>query len=236
MNRGPVLVLAALPVELAAVARRLGLRGGRGVLRGDCAGVTVIAAASGIGLERARRRACELLDTERPDAALIAGIAGGLGPDLGVGDVIVPAEVVDESGGRPFAPTLAPAAGRLDVAGRLVSARVAATTRAAKAELRQRHAADAVDMESAAVAAACAERGTPWLCVRAISDDADAELPAEMLGLTHADGRPRLGAVAAYVLRHPAHAPRLVQLGRDTRTAVGTLAERVAAIVAMLAP
>jgi adenosylhomocysteine nucleosidase len=234
MNRAPILVLAALPVELAALARRLGLRSAGPVVRGTFAGVPLVAAASGVGLERARRRAGELVAAERPEAVLVTGIAGGLRPGLAVGEVLVPAEVAAESGER-YATTLAASIGGVVVAGRLVSTHTAATTRAAKAALRRRYEADAVDMESAAVAAVCVERGVRWLCIRAISDSAEGELPAEALALTDVDGRPRLGAAARYVLRHPAGISPLLRLGRDARGAATAAAEKVAAVVALLA-
>jgi adenosylhomocysteine nucleosidase len=50
---------------------------------------------------------------------------------------------------------------------------------AKKAELRERFLADAVEMEGAAVAHVCAERGVPVLVVRALSDRAAGDAPEE---------------------------------------------------------
>jgi hypothetical protein len=108
-----------------------------------------------------------------------------------------------------------------------VSAGTPALTRAARAELQRRHRADAVDMESAAAGVAWTAAGVPWLCLRAISDAADAELPPEVLTLTDEDGRPRALAALRYVLRHPGRLPALVRLGRDTGRAVKAVNARV---------
>ena len=83
----------------------------------------------------------------------------------------------------------------------------------------------AVDMETAAVAKVCGDRGVPWSVVRGISDRAgDGTVDAEIFGLTRADGRPNLPAVGRYLVRHPDGLARLLRLGRGSRLA----AERAA--------
>lgn len=52
-------------------------------------------------------------------------------------------------------------------------------SRAKKTELRERFRADAVEMEGAAVAHVCAQRGVPVLVVRGLSDRAAGEAPEE---------------------------------------------------------
>ncbi len=49
-------------------------------------------------------------------------------------------------------------------------------------ELRESLKADAVDMESAAVAQVCQMNGVPWVIVRAISDSAEEDSIAEFRG------------------------------------------------------
>jgi adenosylhomocysteine nucleosidase len=85
-----------------------------------------------------------------------------------------------------------------DVAGRLELEAIAAAARpprvrigtivtgdafvgsqAKKAELRERFRADAVEMEGAAIAHVCAQRGVPVLVVRGLSDRAAGEAPEE---------------------------------------------------------
>jgi len=229
----PLLVVAALAIELAPLVRRLGLaRDAAGTWHGARRGARIVAATTGIGLARARATTDALLRAHAPRAALAIGIAGALRRGLAVGDVVVPADVVDGASGARFQPMLAQTAlGAPRPSGRLVSAPAAALTRADKAELRRRHEADAVDMESAAIADACERAGVPWLCARSISDDADSEIAAEALLLTDAEGRPRIGAALRHVLRHPASVPALVRLGRDTRTAVARLTKVSIAIV-----
>jgi len=93
------------------------------------------------------------------------------------------------------------------------------------ADLRA-HGVVALDMETAAVAKVCEGRGVPWSVVRAISDRAgDGSVDAEILGLTHPDGRPNLSAVARYLLRHPGAVPRLVRLASGAKAATERAAE-----------
>jgi hypothetical protein len=89
----------------------------------------------------------------------------------------------------------------------------------------------ALDMETAAIARACEDRGVPWAVVRAISDRAtDGSVDDEVFHLARQDGRPDPAAVARYLVRHPGRIPGLVRRGRDA-----TLAARCAAHAAIAA-
>ena len=73
-------------------------------------------------------------------------------------------------------------------------------TPGAKAGLRARTGAGAVDMESAAILRRAAAAGIPALVVRAVSDTADEAVPAALGRLVTPDGRARAAqAVAALV-------------------------------------
>jgi nucleoside phosphorylase len=94
---------------------------------------------------------------------------------------------------------------------------------AAKAALRARTGAAAVDMESHRVAAVAAGAGLACLGVRAISDPADRALPALAADALGPDGRPRTGAVIGGLLRRPGDLPALLAAGRDSRAALAAL-------------
>jgi hypothetical protein len=107
---------------------------------------------------------------------------------------------------------------------------------AAKAALRARTGAAAVDMESHRVTAIAAESRLPCFVVRAISDHSGRALPRLAATALDADGRPRLRAVAIGLLRRPADLPALLRAAHDSRlalTALGRAAD--ACIPALLA-
>ncbi len=92
----------------------------------------------------------------------------------------------------------------------------------------------AVDMESAAIAAAAEDRGIGWSVLRAVSDRAgDPRVDERVLAMTHPDGTPRPAGVAALLVRRPHHMGTLARLGRGMRAAVHTC---TAATVAALGP
>jgi hypothetical protein len=108
--------------------------------------------------------------------------------------------------------------------GVVVGAADAVTYPLAKASLHKRWQALAVDLESGAVARACAEAGKPFAVLRAIADPASRSIPpTALLGIT-ASGRMNPFAVARGVLAHPGDLPKLVKLGGEARAALAALA------------
>lgn len=182
----------------------------------------------GIGAERAQA-AARRLRAAGAAALLSWGTAGALDPALPRAAIVLPDAVLAPDGGaypvdpawrarlqarvHAAAPELVLRTGLLQA-----SASVLADA-AAKAACRQRHAALAVDMESAAVAEAAAEAGLPFMAVRSIVDTAAETLPpAALLALDEA-GRLRPWALAGYLLRHPRELPQLQALGGHFQTA-----------------
>jgi adenosylhomocysteine nucleosidase len=178
--------------------------------------------------------------SRKPTALLVTGLAGGCGPDLRPGDVVVgdpvatPGAELDGNGGDPGLRGQAVRA--LDVArlryrvGRLLTVDELVTSPAAKAQWWRTQGVLAVDMESAHVLAWARRAGLPALAVRAVADGPEDEVPRELLGAVGADGRMRAWAVASFLGR-----PRLIgaawHLGRRSRWALGSLARFVRAFV-----
>ena len=87
-------ILSALPDELAALQARLDVDqvstlAGRTLHRGRLAGHDVVLTLSGVGKVAAATTAALLLDRFDARALLFTGVAGGLGPGVAVGDVVV---------------------------------------------------------------------------------------------------------------------------------------------------
>ena len=172
----------------------------------------------GVGPAAASRATARVLEEHSPDYVIVAGIAGGVGRHLSIGDLVIPSEVVDDATGATYRPHPLPG---LDPDGSLVT-----VDRLHDHEsLTNRHPGiDAVDMESAATAACCAAAGVPWTAVRGISDLTWREpIDPESIRFLRPDGSIDLGGATRHVLRHPGALGGFVRIGNGTRSAMGAV-------------
>jgi len=226
-------VLAPMKSELRPIVRAFGLTpaqiGGVSVHTGAVGNAEVVAATTGIGTALATSATERLLGLGTFDRVLVVGIAGGVGPSVDIGDIVIPEVVVDGRTGQEYrpAPIEGPAArGSIvtsddfivdpDRLQRLMSQGVIA-----------------VDMETGSVAAVCAARGVAWSAVRAISDRAE-EGDAGMVKLANADGSPNSAAIARYFARHPGRLPYLMKVGKGSMLAAKNAARTAARACAQL--
>jgi adenosylhomocysteine nucleosidase len=197
-----IAVVCAVPAERRALA--------------GLAGPGLSLHLSGIGAAAAARTAAELPSGLR--AIVAAGFCGALDPSLRVGALVAAEVVVDEATGeRHLADPglLAAAPGERGV---LVSAARLARTPAERARLD----GTAVDLESAALARAAAGRGTPFLALRAVTDETRHRLP-DFDRIMDAAGRLTPGAGLAHFALHPREIPALLRLGPAARVASRSL-------------
>ncbi|MFY9294629.1 MAG: phosphorylase, partial [Methylorubrum rhodinum] len=89
-------------------------------------------------------------------------------------------------------------------------------TPAAKAALRARTGAAAVDMESQVAAAYAAAHGLPFAALRVVCDPAGRALPAFAASALKPNGAPDVPAVLFALLRREARLGELVRLARDS--------------------
>jgi nucleoside phosphorylase len=184
---------------------------------------------TGIGLEAAGRTLRAALVQEKPAWVLASGFAGGLDPALRPGDLLAAENF--------SAPALLPHLPATVRHGLLHSAATAIHTPEEKARLHQATRAAAVDMETAALAAACAEAGVPLLALRLISDAHDEPLPLPVdIAWDFATQRPRRAAILGYLLRHPSAVVPLVQFLIRLPQLQRRLAATLRAILARSAP
>lgn len=223
----PVVIafVCAMPRELRPLRRRLRLsKTGAGYV-GRIGDRLVIAVVTGVGTARAHAATVRLLDGADVEWVIVVGIAGSLDDAAAIGSLVLPAVVVDGANASEHRPTplrVGESRGALWTADELI------VEPAVQAELRSRGVV-ALDMETAAVAKVCEERGVAWSVVRAVSDRASVD--AEILGLTHPDGTVNPVAVARVLFRRPGALPRLIRLGRDATLATNRAAD--AAIIAV---
>jgi hypothetical protein len=152
-----------------------------------------------------------------PDYVLTCGFAGGLNPDLKLGDVVFEVQSPES---RVQSQLIAAGAkpAKLFCADRI------ATTVTEKKKLRADTAADAVEMESAAIHAICRERGISCVTVRVISDTANEDLPLDFNQLSKPDKSLDYGKLAWAIARSPGKIGALFKLQKRTRFAAERLA------------
>ena len=218
-------ISVAMPDELSMLTReRLAV----GVCRELHPDVLVMLA--GIGAQRARQAGMELID--RGATALLSwGAAAALAPALTPGSLMLPHCIIGadqavypassdwhERLRRSLAPHFeihtAPLAESLDVV----------STPAEKQQLRLKTEADATDMESGALAQLAREREVPFCAVRAIVDPANMGLPQSIMQAVDPDGQMRTFKFMMQALAHPGDWKKLMQLSRNYKSALRTLA------------
>ena len=220
-----VAILAPMRSELRPLVRSLSLRrarSGAGALHSGAIGrVEVVAATTGIGTRAAARTAERVLDSTPVDHLMVVGIAGGIGPSVEIGDLVVPDLVIDLPTGAEHRPSpLGDRASR----GTLVTSDELLIDQDEVARLERRGVV-AIDMETAAIAAVCERRGCPWSVFRAISDRADdGSIDPAVFGLAGPDGGPNLPALARFVLTRPWRVPELARLARGMKLATNAAA------------
>ena len=214
--------------ELRPLVRTLSLKRARSgddaILSGAVGQVDVVATTTGIGTRAAARAAERVLDSTRIDHLIVVGIAGGIGPTVDIGDLVVPALVTDLSTGAEYRPTLL---GSTAPRGTLVTSNELLVDQVELARL-ERLGVIAIDMETSAIAAVCESRHCPWSVFRAISDRADdGSSDATVFGLAGPDGRPNLAALSRFLLSKPWRVPELARLARGMKLAANTAASGV---------
>jgi nucleoside phosphorylase len=229
-----VVVLAPMPLEMTAIATAFGLSP-----TGDAAGAPwtgrvgdsdVTAVHIGMGPPLTRVAITRLFDETRPDHVpvdhvMIAGICGGLDPDLEVGTLVNPELIVEYTTGATYRHS---PPGDAPLAGKLMTTE-AATLDSALSRRFLEEGCIGVDMESSAVAEVCEARGCPWSVYRCIGDRYfDGLLDERIVAATNADGSGNTEEIRRLLAAEPELADKLGRLSRDT-----TMAARLAAEAAV---
>lgn len=168
----------------------------------------------GVGFEKkvlnvcgvaAARRFEELLylSSSKPERVILAGLAGGLNPELEVGDVLAQGEVV--AGVRR---------------GVVFTADEIVDTSEKKCELGEKTGADCVDLETGPIAEVCERRGIAFVSLRVISDIAAENLPMPGYVLVNpAKMKPSVCGICRYLMSRPLKIPAFARMVRNARLA-----------------
>ena len=179
----------------------------------------------------------ELAAQYRPDAGIVAGVAGGLKPGLQAGEILVAESVWSEDQNKSIRsdPGLfddAMQCGATAV-GRLL--RVAHVVRTPEAKRALAHAGDAADMESLAVMQQLSREMIPAVAIRVIADTARDSVPYDFEAALDSQGQIRLWRLAPELIIRPWMLAHAMQLGIKCRRATMTLAGYLDRFVQQLA-
>lgn len=207
--KGPVLVCFAVPQEAKPFS--------------NAPEENVRVIVTGMGPRNAERVIREAFAQERPAAVFTCGFAGALAPGLKIGDVL-------------FETSDAQLANALEASGaaqaRFVCAHRVAVTAAEKANLRMQSNAEAVEMESGVIQRFCAAQAVPCATARAISDQANEDLPLDFNALLTPEDQLSPWRLALAVLGRPQKIPALMRLGKNSSIAARELSRVLKAALA----
>ena len=244
-------VVAAMPQEIAPLLRRVGRvrktsEGGFTFYRFELQGVPVSLVESGMGPLRGAAATQALISLAAPSLILNFGFAGGLSPDLAVGDLVLAERVLRLERGvltEAPAPPCAPAAGLLQRlgpsplcvrGGTFITADAIMNKKEVAALLGSAATCAVLEMETAAVFEKAAAAGIPALALRGISDAAGEELGFSLEEFCD-DLRVSVPRVVRCVCRKPWIVPQLLRLAGNSKRAGERLAEGVEATLKALA-
>ena len=182
--------------------------------------------ATGGGTNAGAADAAERLVRQGAQALVSFGLAGGVAPDLHPGALLVPHTVCTDDLRFPTDPNLSQLLGGT-TPHVLYGANVVIATRAAKHAAFVSTQADAVDLESGAVARVAAIHHLPFAVLRAICDPAERDVPAAALTALDAQGGLATWRVLRSLAAEPRQLPALFALAVDAVMARRALIARV---------
>jgi nucleoside phosphorylase len=220
-----------MPLEMKAIVTAFGLApadetaGGPSV--GQVGNSSVSAWHIGMGPTLTREVISRLFDETRSDFVpvdhvMIAGICGGLDPDLEVGTLVNPQTIVEYASGASYRHT---PPGDAPLKGKLMTTEQATLDNELSRQFREQGCLG-VDMESSAVAEVCEEHNCPWSVYRCIGDRYfDGLLDHRIVALTNPDGSGDTAAIGRLIAAEPEVAANLERLRDDPARAARLAAE-----------
>lgn len=198
--------------------------------RGECSklGDDILLAYAGAGPVNADKAARMLID-QGADRLVSWGCAAALSPHLQPGNLVIAEQVLfdqqsletDKRWSHKLRSLLSE---KLVVSGgNLVTEHRIVAGSADKQAIHLGSGADALDMESGAIAKVAAEANLPYLVLRAIADPASMSLPQAVVHALDDQGQVQLGKLLRFLLTHPWELPGLIRLGWHFHAAQRTL-------------
>jgi adenosylhomocysteine nucleosidase len=233
-------IITAMPEETRAVLGKTwpvekAMHGDHSTYRCLVAGHDIILFEAGMGMPNAGW-AASVLAADMPDLIVSAGFGGGVVPGLKVGDVVMAERVLHWTGAgfeqvqtRFYGQNPGDSASLLPRSCFITCDGIINKQRLIEL-LPSGVNLPVVEMESAAVARVAAERGIPFMGLRAISDSWNEELGFSIEEFCDDAMRIRPFKVAATLLRRPRIIPQLIRLAWNSHVAakgLGAAIERL---------
>jgi adenosylhomocysteine nucleosidase len=211
-------LICAMPMELAPLVKKLGLKR---VSKQRATGERVVALYTGMGTALATK-STEALFADFPniERVVVFGITGGVDNDTEIGALVVPEKVRNSETGEDFTPH--DACGHVPK-GIMWTTNVITPPHELPPLLAQ--GVVSLDMETAAIAKACEDRGIPWSVFRTVSDRPDSDITDEVFKLAHQDGSINWQNVAKFFLTKPYKIPAMMKLMQHGRLATNNAAD-----------
>jgi adenosylhomocysteine nucleosidase len=234
-----ILILAALPQEHSPLkkflpGRRLVKRKPLKEFAFKLPDKEIVLIETGMGAKWAEEALRVKMPEFRPDLLIFAGFAGGLHPDMKIGDVCAIVRVRQKSCEDTFnfrfpagLDDFLTANQNVRVTG--ISCEFSENKKAVCVVAAGQMAA--MDMETAKVAEIASKMKIPFVCFRAISDCVDHELGFDLSDICDGRGRVKLYGVLSTVLRRPLVLRAFYLSWRRSRVAAKNLCRSVAAFV-----
>jgi nucleoside phosphorylase len=178
---------------------------------------STVCLCAGIGAQSARRATEALITLYHPKQIHSVGFAGALTPSQKVGDILTPALVLDARDNSRYQIP----GGQ----GTLITFMEVANT-AQKKKLATAYAAQAVDMEAAAVAAAAHLHNIPFAATKVISDEYNFQLPDTSRFITP-HGQFNTAGFALYSALRPWLWPQVARLAANSSKAANALSRHL---------
>jgi adenosylhomocysteine nucleosidase len=203
---------------------------------------------SGMGRQRAAQAAHTLMDAFNPQLLVSVGIAGAVNADLEIGDVVASTDTcfLDKEGhpgpfqplARLSGPAWQAAKQALQLGGAGLYPGTAITTHGAQLIQPQppQLTNPVLEMETAGIASAAAEKSIPVLSLRAISDGPREPIPFNLEQMLDEQDNLRTGEILKTILGHPGILPQLVRMGHNSRRAADNAAQALVAALSQPGP
>lgn len=193
---------------------------------------------TGIGRQNAEKSVRKFMATDSAELVLTCGFAGGLHPDLRLGEVVFETRrgdgsQIEEKLETPHVISYEKLVAAGAKPAKFFCADRIATTVAEKKKLRDETGADAVEMESAAIHALCIEHGISCATVRVISDTVTEDLPLDFNALSNPDKSLNYGKLFLAIAKSPGKIGALMRLQKKTRLAAENLAQVLERVIAV---
>lgn len=206
-------------------------------------GVDVFVGLTGIGPKPAASKICGFTWCEEHDICISSGFAGALRPEYQIGDILAAREVLGGERRENGRESKILSTERLLHIARDSGAKVVerfysslSTVRTAEEKKSLSHIAEAVEMESLEVLGEAQVWTREVVAIRAISDNADEDLPLDFDAVVTENGQLSMTRLAGEIVRNPTAIPGLVRLGRRSANAANRLADFLDSYIEVLAP